>query len=266
MTAIPGANASGVQGYAGIGQTDISSMSMEDLLFFVMAERAEILDDSVRGYAEQIERRNELMKLTNDMLSEARYLSANLESGESATMTPELQQFLEANGIDLPDTTAATTTMTVEQQIAVCDELLDWLENDKPYTDNACIDADLSPEMINKARSLGIEPSDDGDGAGQNWESSDFDSFKSLVEQKKNALETQQAGGTAAPVAGTYTKEEWDSIVSSIQGFQEGLNNDSQLDMIKFQSLMSKYSTAIEMLSNAMKKIADTNSSLVRNI
>ena len=114
---------------------------------------------------------------------------------------------------------------------------------------------------------------DDGDGVGQNWESSDFDAFRSQVKTKLDALETKKADGapgdlkpTEASTAQTYTKEEWDAIINSVQGFQEGLNNDSQLDMIKFQSLMSKYTTSVEMLSNVMKKLSDNSSAIVRNL
>jgi hypothetical protein len=277
---MPDASAINTQGvaYQGVSDSfDINSMSLEDLMFFVMSERSEALDNAVRGYADQIQRRNDLMKQTNQVLSEVRFLSANLESGETATMTPEMAQFFAANGITLPNQTdAASSSLTVDQKAERAQAIIDWLNNDKPYTDDACVDADLSPEMINYARSIGIEPKDDGDGAGQNWESSDFASFKSEVEQKLLTLQEQQAtqasGGTAdtSPSAnatgGTYTKEEWDSIISSVQGFQEGLNNESQLDMIKFQSLMSKYTTSIEMLSNVMKKLSDNASAIVRNI
>ena len=258
------------------GELNIDTMNLEDLMFLVMSKRSEQLDDSVRGYAKQIEGRNGLMKETNNMLAQARNMSANLKSGEEKTMPAEMVQFFKDNGIELPEevTTGDVSLGTLDEQIAAGEEIKTWLENEKPYTDDACVDGDLSPEMINKARSMGIEPKDDGDGAGQNWESSDFAEFKSEVLTKLDALNTkknsQAAAGDAVPTesatAETYTKEEWDSIINSIQGFQEGLNNDSQLDMIKFQSLMSKYTTSVEMLSNVMKKLSDNASAIVRNI
>ena len=58
----------------------------------------------------------------------------------------------------------------LDEQIAAGEEIKAWLDNEKPYTDNACIKGDLSPEMINKAREMGIEPS--GDNPGQDWKSS----------------------------------------------------------------------------------------------
>ncbi|HVJ69150.1 MAG TPA: EscF/YscF/HrpA family type III secretion system needle major subunit [Caulifigura sp.] len=256
------------------GELNIDTMNLEDLMFLVMSKRSEQLDDSVRGYAKQIEGRNGLMKDTNNMLAQARNMSANLKSGDKETMPAEMVKFFKDNGIELPEqvTTNDVSKGTLDEQIAAGEEIVNWLENDKPYTDNACIKGDLSPEMINKARSMGIEPS--GDNPGQDWKSSDFDAFKSEVKTKLDALKTQKA---AQPAAGdsvpadavtseTYTKEEWDSIINSIQGFQEGLNNDSQLDMIKFQSLMSKYTTSVEMLSNVMKKLSDNASAIVRNI
>jgi hypothetical protein len=252
---------------------DASTMSLEDLMFFVMSQQSENLDSAVRGYADQIQRRNDLMKQTNQVLSEVRYQSSNLESGDRAVMPGSMAAFFEANGIELPDTTTADPTLTTDESIANAEEILTWLDDEKPYTDDACIDGDLSPEMINKARSLGIEPKDDGDGAGQNWESSDFSSFKSEVEQKLDKLKDIKTKETMGEMigkdltnSGSYTKEEWDSIISSVQGFQEGLNNESQLDMIKFQSLMSKYTTSVEMLSNVMKKLSDNASAIVRNI
>jgi hypothetical protein len=258
------------------GDYNLDTMNLEDLMFLVMSKRSEQLDDSVRGYAKQIEGRNALMKTTNDQLAQARFLSANLKSGEDATMPADMVQFFKDNGIELPSQTTTNDVKegTLDEQIAAGNAIKDWLDSEKPYTDDACIDGDLSPEMINKARSMGIEPSDDGDGVGQNWESSDFAAFRSEVETKLDALQTQKdeqtTAGDAVPenaaTAETYTKEEWDAVINSIQGFQEGLNNDSQLDMIKFQSLMSKYTTSVEMLSNVMKKLSDNASSIVRNI
>jgi hypothetical protein len=256
------------------GDVNFDTMNLEDLMFLVMSKRSEALDDSVRGYAKQIEGRNGLMKSTNDMLAQARHMSANLKAGDKETMPAEMVQFFKDNGIELPEqvTTGDVSLGTLDEQIAAGEEIKAWLDNEKPYTDNACIKGDLSPEMINKARSMGIEPS--GDNPGQDWKSSDFDSFRSEVETKLDALETkkaeQAAAGDQVPVdaatSETYTKEEWDSIINSIQGFQEGLNNDSQLDMIKFQSMMSKYTTSVEMLSNVMKKLSDNASAIVRNI
>ncbi len=257
---------------------DINTMSLEDLMFFVMSKRSESLDDAVRGYADQMQRRNDLMKQTNQVLADVRFLSANLESGETETMPADMQAFFIANGIELPDkvdTSNVSGNMTLQEKADAAQDILDWLDNSKPYTDDACVDGDLSAEMINKARAIGIEPKDDGDGAGQNWESSDFSAFKSEVEQKKLSLADQIAAApdpnaSSSPsdnaTSQSYTKEEWDAIISSVQGFQEGLNNESQLDMIKFQSLMSKYTTSVEMLSNVMKKLSDNASAIVRNI
>lgn len=270
MSATQGIGTGAASGLTGISSGDIQTMSLEDLMFFVMSERSKILDESVRGYADQIQKRNDLMKLTNTFLAEARDQAATMtEDGAAEPMSAELAEFLSQQGISTPGTTAASSSMTAAEKAAVAQEILDWLENDKPGTDDACDDEDLSADMINKARSIGIEPYDDGDGAGLNWESSDFANFKSLVEVELDSFNDEVAnGGTggSATAAGSYTKAEWESIISNIQGFQEGLNNDSQLDMIKFQSLMSKYTTSVEMLSNVMKKLADSTASNVRNI
>jgi hypothetical protein len=270
MSATQGIGSGAASGLTGISSGDIQTMSLEDLMFFVMSERSKILDESVRGYADQIQKRNDLMKLTNTFLAEARDQAATMtEDGDPAPMSAELAQFLSEQGISTPGTTAsASSSMTAAEKAAIAQEIKTWIENEKPYTDDACIDADLPADLINKARSIGIEPTDDGDGAGQNWESSDWDSFKSDVEVALDGFNDEVAnGGTgAATAAGSYTKAEWESVISNIQGFQEGLNNDSQLDMIKFQSLMSKYTTSVEMLSNVMKKLADSTAANVRNI
>jgi hypothetical protein len=312
----------GVNSNAGAGgvQTvgsglDFDSISLEDLMFFVISGRIDSLDTSVRGFAKQIENRNGLLKETNEWLAKARYNSDNLAAGETATMSADMVQFFKDNGIALPDdatTSASGGNKSLDEQITECESLLQAVKDTGDDADHGCVDQDLPAANVLQANNLGITVYDDGDGAGQNWEKGDFENFQQAVELKLAELNAQktahdgevsaaQADVTAAETAlaadpdnpelkqalaeaeatlaalegrpadpsvstsKTYTKEQWTSIISNIQGFQEGLNTDSQLDMIKFQSLMSKHSAAVELLSNIVKKLSENLSSLVRN-
>lgn len=54
---------------------------------------------------------------------------------------------------------------------------------------------------------------------------------------------------------------QWDANIESVKGFVDSLNSDSQLDMIRLQSLIDKRNQAFELTSNqlsAEKKVKDT--------
>jgi hypothetical protein len=75
-----------------------------------------------------------------------------------------------------------------------------------------------------------------------------------------------QGGFKPSDITVSQTKEQWQANIENLKGHLEGMNNQSQLDMIKFQSLMSKYTAQTEALSNVMKKLGDNYASLVGNL
>jgi hypothetical protein len=58
---------------------------------------------------------------------------------------------------------------------------------------------------------------------------------------------------------------QWDLNIENIKGKIDGLNSDSQLDMIRLQSLIDKRNQAFEMASNTLQKDQKTRDAIVGN-
>lgn len=262
-----------------VSAEQMKGLSIEELMFFVMSERTKGLDRQIRAFAEDIQNRNNLMEQANNMMSQARNMYAGLDDDESAAMPAEMVAFYEQNGISLPTEEGRTeglagATDDPATAISESDTALSTLDSDRSGTDNACIKEDVSTDLMNYCTKYGIEVPNDG----KNLKRSDFDtlegridSFKSEMQVKKDAADAAAAAGGGAPAeavtsAKTLTRDEWDASIQNMKGFLEGLNNQSELDMIKYQSVMSKYTSGIEMLSNTMKKLADNKQAVVRNM
>lgn len=249
----------------------MANMSIEELMFFVMSERTKQLDRQIRGFAEEIQNRNNLMEYANNMLAQARNMYAGMDDGDSAAMPSEMVGFFESNGISLPSgegrTNAIASNVPPETRIADADAALDSLD-DVGYADNACIKQDVPDDVMTFCAKYGIEVPNDG----KSLQADDLDTLEGRINKFKAEAEAQKQQQAASgdtktpPAAKTLTRDEWDAAVQNIKGFLEGLNNQSELDMIKYQSTMSKFTSAIEMLSNTMKKLSDNKQAVVRNM
>lgn len=249
----------------------MANLSIEELMFFVMSERTKSLDQQIRGFAEEIQQRNNLMEYANDMLAQARNMYAGLDDDESAEMSAEMVAFFESNGISMPNgegyTDAVATNVDPATKISDADTALDSLD-DVGYADNACIKQDVPDDVMTFCAKYGIEVPNDG----KSLQKKDLDTLEGRINEFKAEAEAEQdlqatTGSTESPAtAQTLTRDEWDAAVQNVKGFLEGLNNQSELDMIKYQSVMSKFTSAIEMLSNTMKKLSDNRQAVVRNL
>jgi hypothetical protein len=60
--------------------------------------------------------------------------------------------------------------------------------------------------------------------------------------------------------------EQLDCIVDELEGKLDGLSDLSEMDAMRLQMLMDRRSKAMEMLSNMMKKISETQAAIVQNM
>jgi len=310
----------------GLSKDDISKLDLMSLMFAVMSERANQLDEQVRTMAAEMQARNNEMKEANQMLAMARQIAAAVKDGESADMPDSMRIYFAQHGIETaglstdPSSSTATFSLTdtektgskvktIEANIAKLDDAITKGDSalssvkNMPYADNCAIKRDLPQDAINFAKAHGI-PIPNGDG--KSLKKDQIDSFKSAIENKVNSLKsekTKQTGDLAQAqkdhvtaeknvaadkkaeegrvkeedlnITGGYkpsditisqTKDQWQANIENLKGHLEGLNNQSQLDMIKFQSLMSKYTAQTEALSNVMKKLGDNIASLIGNL
>jgi len=61
-------------------------------------------------------------------------------------------------------------------------------------------------------------------------------------------------------------KSEWDALVVNIKGSIDSLSNTQQMDMLRLQSLSNKRNEAFDVMSNFIKKMQDSRSSILGNM
>lgn len=316
------------QALGGLSAEDIGKMDLQSLMFAVMSERANMLDEQVRTMATEMQARNNEMKEANSMLAMARQVTSALKDGESGDMPDSMRLYFAQNGIETAglstDPTSSTATFslaktdttgtgtkvkTIESNITRLDseiakgQTASSSVNSMSHHDNCAIKADAPKDAVNFAKAHGI-PVPNGDGTGLS--KSQSNALKTAIDNKVKELQgqktTQQSdlvtakkdfeaatknvaldkkaeegrvntedlnitgGFKPSDITVSQTKEQWQANIENLKGHLEGMNNQSQLDMIKFQSLMSKYTSQTEALSNTMKKLADNLSGIVGNL
>jgi len=66
--------------------------------------------------------------------------------------------------------------------------------------------------------------------------------------------------------SGAFSVEDWQSIITNMEGFNDSLSSVSQLEMVQLQSLMGKLEQGIEWQSNEISKFQGTTGTLTRNM
>ena len=67
-------------------------------------------------------------------------------------------------------------------------------------------------------------------------------------------------------IGGQTTKAQLEAAVQTLRGTIDGLNNTQQMDMLKLQSLTNKRNEAFDLMTNFVKKMADSRSSILGNM
>ncbi|HAO34508.1 MAG TPA: hypothetical protein DCQ84_16405 [Candidatus Competibacteraceae bacterium] len=64
----------------------------------------------------------------------------------------------------------------------------------------------------------------------------------------------------------TLLRGEWDAVAQGLKNLTDKLNSQSQMDMIRLQSLMNKRDQAFEMMTNVLQKTSKLNGDIVANM
>ncbi len=90
----------------------------------------------------------------------------------------------------------------------------------------------------------------------------------SLKEAGMDPLQMMPSGKNADGVfdINLVTKAEIDGAVSNLKGNIDSLSNTQQMDMLRLQSLSNKRNEAFDLMSNFLKKMQDSRSSIIGNM
>jgi len=93
-----------------------------------------------------------------------------------------------------------------------------------------------------------------------------YGDVKAYLESK--GVQVGEANGKGFDIGndGNWGKGERDTAVEYLKSQLDGLNSDSQLDMIKLQSLVNKRDQSFEMLTNLISKFSKTKDAIIQNI
>ncbi|WP_246469301.1 hypothetical protein [Cohnella nanjingensis] len=85
-----------------------------------------------------------------------------------------------------------------------------------------------------------------------------------LTEDQQNRL---NAAGVNANVSNrTYNEGQVDGFILSLKSKIDGLSNSQQMDMLRLQSMTNKRNEAFDVMTNFIKKMQDSRSSIIGNM
>jgi len=70
----------------------------------------------------------------------------------------------------------------------------------------------------------------------------------------------------SARVNGGVTKGQVEAAIQKVKGMLDSANNNSQMDMLELQSLTNKRNDAYDLMTNFIKKMADSRASILANL
>lgn len=63
-----------------------------------------------------------------------------------------------------------------------------------------------------------------------------------------------------------HNDKEWDININNLKTYIDTLNSDSQMDMVRMQSLMNKRNQSFELMTNSVSKLSKNKDSIISNI
>ena len=244
-----------VNNVGGPGQVQMMSiegLDLESMLMAVQTNRVNLLDQQLKDQMGAVQdRNNRINELNVGMNGMNKILAGN---GTAATDGVSQPAFGQA-GPRVPDTAAieaATSAVTAaDQNVATA----------QSNFDRASKGFGFSPRTLHSKNPLGFS----------------FLDAKEAAAYALNEAKAQQASATAA-LAGTKlgvpdpqaaavrTRADAEAYIKGQQSQIDALGNSQQMDMLRLQSLSGKRNEAFDIMTNFMKKMADSRSGIASKI
>lgn len=87
-------------------------------------------------------------------------------------------------------------------------------------------------------------------------------SAQQAVQELKNAISASGVTDLAAPA----NKGQCDTLIQNVKGRIDAASNSQQMDMLRLQSLSNKRNEAFDVMTNFIKKMQDSRSSIIGNM
>lgn len=234
---------------ASVPVQDISGLDLETALMTVQSTRTQLLDDQLKAQLNDVKARNDRISKLNGTLSSAR----NLQACFAADAKPD------ARVADLPKKDRENAEKTTKEEYkAKYEAMSDAEKKDALSSNNTGID----PGFVRMLGGKGYELISGYSDAMKAIKSTDNASTKSavLMEQMK------QEGAAAGITIDVKDKGSLDKLVENIKSVIDSESNSQQMDMLRLQSLSNKRNEAFDLMTNFIKKMQDSRSSILGNM
>lgn len=227
-----------------LGAVDLSGADIETALLTVQTQRATLLEDQLRDQMLAVQKRNQSIDTFNTILAAVRDLRPTGDKDSKANLTS-------GGTVGVPTA--------------------HYLDGQQAYIDNM-------EDQYNKALATTNNPS------ATNAEKTAAATLVSLLPGQLSAARNNLANAQASNAAtqtislqsaltmygftqtGEITQEEFDSLIQNITSRIDSLNSSQQLEMLRLQSLTNKRNEAFDVMTNVVKKMQDSRSSIVGNL
>lgn len=244
--------------------TDLEGMSLESLVMAVLSERHTVSENMVMDQIKQMQEKNKELKKLGDLTAE---VTARMkEFGNDPKSGTVINKYDERGNLNkpiLPD--------EVKQKPWIMEAILkgdkfvgegNWTQRREALMDSSKVPGDCNKpgEWYTNARKYVNEQTD--------WKPETRERvLKDLDLAETAASYGINTGTNGDPIGFAVNNNNYGSLEAlqaKIKSQTDALTNDTQLDQIRLQSLMSKVQNLAQLLSTMVKKFDDTQASLVQ--
>ncbi|MGY6268540.1 hypothetical protein ACXIUT_02530 [Achromobacter denitrificans] len=240
MSTVSGA---GVGALAGL---DLSSMDLETALMAVQTQRSQLLEDALRQQLESVNARNGEMAGLNDSITAKsaennKLEEANLSIQRQISELQELQSRLKASECPNPDGWYG----------------LSWGQGD---------DAALSHSTLEQIKASGLTVPTGADAPRDIDGNGTMDAKGKVVAGWQKEIDGKVAALEESIKKNSATVESNKTEMTSLKNQVDALGNTQQTEMLRLQGMTSKRNEAFDVMTNFLKKMQDSRSSIIGNM
>ena len=271
-----------------IAGLDLSSVDLETALMAVQSQRSQLLESSLRSQMESVNQKNQQIADLNNKIagnqSQANDLDAqNVQlTADNAAARSQIGA-LESQSVSLDTQIAGLKDLQSRLSASKCPDPEGYYGLSWGQGDNAA----LSHQTLQQVKDAGLTVSTgadrprDVDGNGtmdakgrvvQGWVNelngkiSALESQKAAAGSQAAALKQTVAGNEATIASNTSQAKELRAGMDDLKRQVDGISNAQQMEMLRLQSLTNKNNEAFEVMTNFVKKMQDSRSSIIGNM
>lgn len=240
MSTVTGAGASGIAGM------DLGSMDLETALMAVQSQRAQLLETSLRQQLDSVNARSTQMASLNESITAKGAQNNKLEASNVSMQ----QQIAELK--DLQGRLAASKCPNPEGWYG-----LSWGQGD---------DKALSHATLDQIKQAGLTVPGGADAPRDVDRNGTMDAKGRVVQGWVDQISAKVAGLEASIKENTASIETNKNDITAAKNQVDSLGNTQQMEMLRLQGLTNKRNEAFDVMTNFLKKMQDSRSSIIGNM